>query len=105
MAESAEILGKCPLCGEGEIVEKKGSFACNKGAWKNEGTQEEPKWINEGCKYSISKQAMIRMGGKEIVASDVKSLLSKGSFPMELTKDIIVDPNYGVKIDYPARKS
>lgn len=94
-------LGKCPACKEGDIVEKKNSFACSKAAWKNEGTEDSPSWKNEGCNYSIYKSALLKLGGEDLTAENIKELLSKGSFSakLEMTRDVVVDPAYGVKVE------
>ena len=102
--EKKEIvsLGKCPICGEGEVVEKAKSFACNKAAWVNEGTEDKPEWKNSGCQYSIFKSSLNRFGGEDITDAEVKSLLLDGSFTKELksSKKIEVDEKFGVKINF-----
>ncbi|WP_412726845.1 hypothetical protein [Arcobacter sp. 15-2] len=99
--KEAEVLGKCPVC-DGGIIEKKSSFGCNKAKWSNEGTEDAPKWKNEGCGYSIFKSALGKFGGDEITPDEVKSLLKDGSFKKELksTKAIEVDEKFGVKINF-----
>ena len=98
----SDKLGKCPICKEGEIVEKNKAYICTKADWKNEGTNDTPQWKNEGCKYGIFKGALVKMGGLEITPENVKTLLETGSFEAELktTKPILVDEQYGVKINF-----
>jgi DNA topoisomerase-3 len=50
-------LGKCPICGEGEITSNKSGYGCNR--WK------------EGCKFFISKQ----IARKTISESTVRKLV------------------------------
>jgi DNA topoisomerase-3 len=50
-------IGKCPVCGKGEIVSNKSGYGCNR--WK------------EGCKFFIGKQ----IAGKTITESIVKKLI------------------------------
>ncbi|WP_254905218.1 topoisomerase C-terminal repeat-containing protein, partial [Clostridium tyrobutyricum] len=50
-------IGKCPVCGKGEIVSNKSGYGCNR--WK------------EGCKFFIGKQ----IAGKNITESIVKKLI------------------------------
>ena len=92
-----EVLGKCPLCKEGDIVEKEKNFACTKAAWKKD---DNEKWQNEGCTYSIYKFGLEKFGKKEITADEVKGMLDSGKVKITLTyeKDMIPDEKYGVKV-------
>ncbi|WP_031368489.1 topoisomerase C-terminal repeat-containing protein, partial [Clostridium botulinum] len=58
--EEKEIIGKCPFCDNGQIVEKKDFFGCDN--YKN------------GCKFSISKKYV----GGNITINQVKKLLKNG---------------------------
>lgn len=55
-----QSLGKCPVCGKGEVVSNKSGFGCNH--WK------------EGCKFFISN----KIAGKTISEAVVKKLLKDG---------------------------
>lgn len=55
-----EILGKCPKCDNGNIIENSKSFGCSN--WKN------------GCDFVIWKT----IAGKNITKANIKDLLSKG---------------------------
>lgn len=98
----SDILGKCPICKEGDIIEKNKAYVCTKASWKNEGTTETPQWKNDGCKYSIFKGALVKMGGMDITPENVKELLEGGSFQAELksNRQILIDEQYGVKINF-----
>jgi len=48
--EDQKSLGKCPVCNDGDIVEREKNFACTNAKWEK---NEEEKWENKGCKYSI----------------------------------------------------
>lgn len=100
----SDVLGKCPVCGDtegGEITEKKGSFACSKTTWENEGTQEAPKWKMLGCTFGINKKALERNGGSEITADQVKDLLAGKEVLVELNmkRPLEIDPKFGVKVN------
>lgn len=61
-----EVLGSCPLCGEG-IIESEKSFGCS--AWKN------------GCKYSIWKNdRFLESIGKVPDKTMVREILTKGKY-------------------------
>lgn len=53
-------LGKCPLCGQGEIVKNKAGWGCSQ--WKT------------GCKYFIRSE----IAGKRITESQARKLVVKG---------------------------
>ena len=57
---SKNSLGKCPICGKGDVVENSKAFGCSN--WKN------------GCKFTVWKN----MSGKEIKEQMVQKLLEKG---------------------------
>lgn len=52
----------CPLCGKGEVTETEKAFGCSR--WR------------EGCKFTLWKNAVSRVGGPELNANLVKLLLS-----------------------------
>ncbi|MBF0405969.1 MAG: DNA topoisomerase III [Candidatus Riflebacteria bacterium] len=54
-----EPLGKCPLCGKGEIIEGKGAFGCNR--------------FLEGCKFILISKLF---KGKKITKTMVKQILT-----------------------------
>ena len=100
-----QSLGKCPLC-SGEIYERPKAFICTKAEWKKD---ENDKWINTGCQFSIWKDSLNRLGGKKLTKLDIKTLLSKGSLEVTLKsqrskksykKNILIDPKWGVKVDF-----
>lgn len=57
-----EIVGKCPVCGE-KVVENKKAFGCS--AWKS-----------SECKFSLWKNCFHRLGKKDLTAKQAKQLLS-----------------------------
>lgn len=57
---TGEVLGKCPSCGEGEVVVRSRGYGCSR--WK------------DGCEFFVSAVIL----GKELSTSDVKRLLQDG---------------------------
>jgi len=94
-------LGKCPVCKEGDIIEKEKNFACDKAAW-SKGDEEGAKWENAGCQYSIYKQGLAKFGKPEITAEEVKTMLETGQVMVTLTnqKPMIPDDKYGIKVNF-----
>jgi len=95
--EDQKSLGKCPVCNDGDIVEREKNFACTNAKWEK---NEEEKWENKGCKYSIYKFGLEKFGKKEITADEVESMLKEGKIQIELTykKQMIPDEKYGIKV-------
>lgn len=100
-----ESLGTCPVCG-GDIVEKPKAYICSKASWKKD---EAGSWKNDGCQYSIWKNALEKFGKSSLSKLDVKTLLKNGKVKVKLKsprnqssyeKDIIIDPKWGVKVDF-----
>jgi len=93
----SESLGKCPLCTEGNIIEKEKNFVCSNADWSKD---ENDKWVNNGCLYSIYKFGLKKFGKKEISTEEVKELLSKGSVEVSFVtkKTIIADDKFGIKV-------
>lgn len=52
----------CPLCKEGQITESEKAFGCSR--WR------------EGCKFTIWKDCVVKIGGPEMTEKIVKALLS-----------------------------
>ncbi len=61
MRSDQEVLGECPLCKTGKIVEMKKSFSCTQ-------------WKSQGCKFVIWKE----IAKKQITVSMAKTLVMKG---------------------------
>lgn len=61
-SSAKKIEMKCPLCGKGEIIENVKAFGCSE--WQN------------GCKFTIWKNAVSQVGGPELNAKIVKALLN-----------------------------
>lgn len=98
-------LGKCPLC-SGDIYEKPKAYICSKAQWKKD---ENKKWINEGCNFTIWKNSLVKLGGKSLSKLDIKTLLVKGKIEVTLKsqrtkktykKNILIDQKWGVKVDF-----
>jgi len=90
-------LGKCPICKEGDIIEREKNFSCSQANWKK---NDEDKWENEGCDFSIYKFGLAKFGKEEITAEEVEKMLSNGEVEVEFkyTKKMIPDEKYGVKV-------
>ena len=56
-------LGACPICGEGGIYENSKSFYCSR--------------YREGCRFTVWKDALVKLGGPEINAKLMKLCLEK----------------------------
>ena len=95
---SEQILGKCPVCKEGDIVEKEKNFVCTEAKWEKD---ENEKWKNTGsCEFSIYKFGLEKLGKSEITAEEVKALIENGEVMVEFKKEhkVILDPKYGTKV-------
>ena len=96
-------LGKCPMC-DGEIYESKNAFICTNAQWSKNGDN----WVNNGCKYAISKKALNKFGGKLLSSTQIKQLLKNKKLNVELiskqnqpyTARLLIDSQYGVKINF-----
>jgi len=103
--KTSESLGKCPICKEGNIVEKKKIFGCDKAKYAK---NEDGSIRNDGCKYMIRKAGLEKLGKKNITKTEVKKLLSSGKVTVSLvskkgmgyTKKMVVDEKWGVAIDF-----
>lgn len=95
--EEKKILGKCPVCKEGDIIEREKNFACSNAKWTK---NDEDNWENEGCKYSIYKFGLEKFGKKEITAEEVETMLKNGkvNVKMNYEKPMIPDEKYGIKV-------
>lgn len=103
-----EMLGKCPVCKEGEIYDNGKIFTCSASSSRNEGTKEAPNWVNEGCQYKIFKTGLSKFGKDDIKKAEIKTLLEDGSAKVSLVSkagkpydaNIVVDEKYGVKVEF-----
>jgi len=101
----AEILGNCPKCKEGEVVEKKSVFGCSKANFTK---LDSGKFENSGCDYQIWKNALERFGKKDVTKDEVKKLLRDAKFVAKLkskagkdyTADVVIDLKYGLKVEF-----
>ena len=97
MAETEQkSLGKCPVCKDGDIIEREKNFACSNAKWE----KTDEKWENNGCQYSIYKFGLEKFGKREITAEEVEALLKDGKTEIEMTykKPMIIDEKYGIKV-------
>lgn len=92
-AKAAGIGAKCPLCGQGDVLENSKAFYCSR--WK------------APCGLTIWKDAVARMGGPVLTAALMKRLLlenrvagstgilvhSNGSVSFEAKKQVYTTPN------------
>jgi DNA topoisomerase-3 len=83
---SSKSLGKCPLCNNGDILEKQKAYGCSD--WKN------------GCKYTIWKNSLDKFNAKlskkivlDIITKKKSSVKIKGEL-----KDIVFDEKYGISV-------
>ena len=56
-------LGKCPLCGQGEVYENSKAFYCSR--------------FRDGCRYTVWKNALVHAGGPEVTAKIMQLCLSQ----------------------------
>jgi len=103
--ENQKVLGKCPICKDGDIIEGKKSYTCTNAKLK----KVDGKWQNDGCKFTIWKNALERFGKKTITPSEVKKLLKDGKTVVTLfssktnkpyQKEIEIDPVFGIKVNF-----
>ena len=98
-------LGLCPKCKKGKIVEKQKVYMCSESNLKKD---DNGKWINEGCNYAIFKNALLKMGKKNITAREVTKMLKEGKCEVELVSKagkkynayMVPDLKWGVKIEF-----
>lgn len=99
------LKAKCPVCGS-DMVEKEKQFSCSTAKWKK---ADDDSWENEGCNYSIRKNALERFGKSEITASEVETLLENEVVEVTLKskdkdstyqKNVLIDHQWGVKVDF-----
>ena len=102
------VVGKCPLCGS-DVHEKEKLFVCSTATRVKNVTSGG--WENQGCEFKIFKTALAKLGKDSIEASEVGQLLTNGVVEVELVSkktgkpykaNGIVDPKYGIKIDFSA---
>ena len=62
-AAPAQALGKCPLCGKGDVLENSKAFYCSR--WQ------------EGCALKIWKDCVVREGGPQLTAALMQRLLQQ----------------------------
>jgi DNA topoisomerase-3 len=62
--KSSKLGDKCPVCGQGEVMENSKAFGCSR--WK------------EGCKFTVWRDALKKAGLPEIDKTMMKTLLSGG---------------------------
>jgi len=103
----SSILGKCPLCEEGNILEKDNSFGCSKAFFEEDSFGEGN--VNTGCNFYIFKESFKRYGKNKIYSSEVKKILRgddcigvfRSKFKREKYKKyIVLDLEFGVSIDF-----
>jgi hypothetical protein len=98
---------KCPVCKEGDILEKDKLFVCSNS--NTEYNQETKVWEEKGtCSYKIFKSSLSKLGKPTIVAEEVKELCENGTIKLNLISKAqkpyevpgLVDPERGIKADF-----
>ncbi|MBL4952109.1 hypothetical protein JK635_07780 [Neobacillus sp. YIM B02564] len=96
----AEIIAKCPACG-GDIVENAKAYGCRN--WKEE---------DGGCKVTIWKNQLEKLGKKSITKQEAKQLLGgtgKTSKKVKLVSPktgkefetyLVLDENYKIQFQF-----
>ena len=101
------IVCKCPVCKEGDIIEKEKLFVCSNS--NTEYNKETEKWEENGtCSYKIFKSGLSKLGKPNITAEEVKELCENGTITLtlvskkqtEYTVPGLVDPERGIKVDF-----
>lgn len=98
---------KCPICEDGELVEKDKLFECsNSKSEKN----DQNEWINTGtCSFKVFKSGLSKLGYPEITADDICRLVDDGECEFNLvsqksgkpyTAKGVIDEKFGVKINF-----
>lgn len=96
---------KCPVCGS-DMIEKEKQFSCSTAKWKK---AADDSWENEGCNYSIRKNALERFGKLEITPAEVETLLENEVVEVTLKskdkdttyqKNALIDHQWGIKVDF-----
>lgn len=102
-----EKLGECPTCGTGEIYETPKAYICTNAQWKKD---DNGKWSNDGCQYSIFKKQLERFGKSNITKTEVIRFLKNKTIKLKLknqnTKEsydaeLVYDAKYG--LGFPAK--
>jgi len=86
-------LGRCPLCGA-NVIESALGYGCER-------------W-DEGCEFTVFKNAVKRFGGKMLSKKMVRDLLRYGKVNVTVkgfdgsprTVNLLLDDEYGCKIDF-----
>ena len=76
-----EKLGTCPLCKSGELYETAKAYICTDANWKKD---DNEKWSNDGCQYSIFKKQLEKFGKGTINKREVVSFLKTGKMKVKL---------------------
>jgi len=100
-----KVLGVCPKCKKGQILEKQKVYMCSEAKLKKD---ENGKWINEGCNYVIFKTALSKMGKNNITSREVSQMLKDGRVKVNLISKaekkysayMVPDMKWGVKIEF-----
>lgn len=97
---------KCPLC-EGTIEDRGLTFSCSN--QKQEKNEETGEWEEVGtCTYKVWKTAFSKLGGEELTEDVLEKIIVEGECEIDLISKAgkpykgfaIVDPQWGVKIDF-----
>jgi len=105
-----DSLGKCPLCKKGDIVEGKKAYTCTNAKL----IKTDSGWKNEGCNFSVWKNALEKFGKKNITPSEIKKLLKDGKAIVTLystktnksyKKEVEIDLKFGVKVNFDSNVS
>lgn len=75
------IVGKCPFCNDGTIVEREKLFVCS-----NSKSIKTPEgnWITEGCKFRVFKDKFKGLGYPLISFYIMRAILEEGSLLVDL---------------------
>lgn len=103
-SEPAKSLGKCPICKDGDMSKRGSVYVCSNG---KSSKQEDGTYVNSGCEYKIYETSLKSRGKASVTETDIKKLLSAGSFQASLTNQkgekysakLIVDLKYGLAVD------
>jgi len=105
-----EELGECPICKEGQLIEKKKVYHCSKAKFVK---TEDGGIKNEGCTYMIRKHSLERFGKNNISKTEVKKLLKDKEVQVSLKSkktgaaynaSMVIDDKWGVSIDFSKKK-
>ena len=81
MAEEAVIIGNCPFCEDGVILDKEKLYVCSN--LKNV-KMPDGSWKTKGCKFRVFKNKFSGLGHFSITPNEMASILMNGSLLVNL---------------------